>query len=308
MSNATSAYANTIFKLGTGGSSGAYFAIGSLISQKLNQENLKSPDNSELVFLNQRSSGSVANVYDLDNQMINGGLVQADVLDLAFHSKSPFQGLKHAKDLRVVGTLYHESVHLVVRASSDINNITDLAGKRVAVDELGSGTQIDVDLILLAHEMTRDDIQAVFVKPQNAMDRMRREMLDAFFVVAGYPVSGVKELVDEGIGRVVSFNRENLQQAVDQLGFFKVGVIPESTYSNDDSILTLSVPAQLVVRADQDDDIVYQVTKHLWSNEMLDSLAKGHPRGRDIDPNTALQGVRIPVHAGALRFYQERGL
>jgi len=304
----STAHTNTIFKLGTGGSSGAYFSIGSLISQKLNLENLKTPTNSDLVFLNQRSTGSVANVIDLDNQLINGGLVQADVLDLAFHSKGPFQDLNHAKELRVVGTLYHESVHLVVRADSDINMITDLAGTRVAVDELGSGTQIDVDLILMAHGMTRDDIQAVFAKPLDAIDRMRRDLLDAFFVVAGYPVTGVKELVEDGVGRVVSFNRDNLQQIVDQLAFFNVGVIPASTYANQDLILTLSVPAQLVVRADQEEDIVYQVTKHLWSDEMLEALAAGHPRGKDIDPDTALQGVSIPVHSGAQRFYLERGL
>ena len=63
----------------------------------------------------------------------------------------------------------------------------------------------------------------------------------------------------------------------------------------------------MIVRSDVDADTVYQITQTLWSNDTLQALEAGHPRGADIQSGKALQGIGIPLHDGALRYYREHG-
>jgi hypothetical protein len=55
------------------------------------------------------------------------------------------------------------------------------------------------------------------------------------------------------------------------------------------------------------DDLVYAVTKALWS-EATRRLLDAHPIGRQVRLEEAVQGVPVPLHPGARRFYREAGL
>ena len=298
--------ADETFRFGTGGTAGSYFPIGSLIAVAINRKRIQTYSG-DLVVLPQRSSGSVSNLADIAAGLLEGGLAQADVVSLAYGGNGQFKDIAVDTKLRTVGTLYLESMHLVVIAESNINGVADLAGKRVSVDELGSGTQLDVDPVLAAYGMTRDDIKPIYLKPVDSIDRMRRGLLDAFFVIAGYPVAGVKQLVEDGVGRVVNLEGDRITKLTEDYVYFTSHAIPENIYSNDTEIPTLSVPAQMIVHADISDDVVYEITKTLWSDSTLSALAAGHPRGADINAATALEGVSIPLHPGAVRFYKEQG-
>ena len=111
----------------------------------------------------------------------------------------------------------------------------------------------------------------------------------------------------QGVGRVVSFNPEVVDQLADEYLYISKNSIPSGVYSNDADILSLGVSAQMIVRANIDAETVYQITKTLWSTDTLAALKEGHPRGGDIRPSTALQGLSIPLHEGARRYYLERG-
>ena len=57
------------------------------------------------------------------------------------------------------------------------------------------------------------------------------------------------------------------------------------------------------------DDLVYRVTKGLWSDKTRAVLDAGHAKGKAIRKETALSGIGgVPLHAGAERFYKEIGL
>ncbi len=303
----TAVHAEQVFRLGTGGNAGSYFPIGSLVATAVNKQRIKSTDNSELVILPQRSSGSVSNLKDIAAGLLEGGLVQADVASLAYRDAGQFKGSGGDRKLRSIGSLYLESVHVVVAAGSDIQGIADLAGKRVSVDELGSGTQLDVSRILATYGMTFSDILPVYLKTDDAIDRLQRGSLDAFFLISGYPVKGIKQLVDEGVGRLVGLELDQIERLIESYDFFADHAIAAGVYSNESEIPTISVPAQFIVRTNVSEEIVYQITKNLWSSDTLDVLASGHPRGEDINPATALQGIGVPLHPGAIRYYDELG-
>lgn len=298
------------FRIGTGGNAGTYFPIGSLIAQGISgQTGVQVCDQcprSEILALAQRSNGSAANVEDIGSGLLESGLSQADVVHWAYHGAGAFSGTDPISSLRTIGTLYFESLHLVVHVDSGIKNMADLVGKRVSVDEVGSGTQLNVQSVLQSQGIEGEDLQTVYLKAIDAIDRLRRKKLDAFFIVAGYPVSGVSELIEEGIGRIVPINSPDLSALLRDYPFFTIDEIPSDTYGNDDNIETLAVPAQLIVNADLDEELAYQITRLLWSDSTLGLLSHGHPKGREVKFSTALVGLSAPLHPGAERYYRQR--
>ena len=136
---------------------------------------------------------------------------------------------------------------------------------------------------------------------------MRRGRLDAIFIIAGFPVEGVKQLVEDGVGRVIGLSEELVAQITSEHLYMLSHSIPAGVYLNSEKIDTLGVSAQMIVRSDISAEVVYEVTGILWDENVLHSLAVGHPRGADISSRTALRGVSIPLHPGARRYYQEQG-
>jgi hypothetical protein len=91
-------------------------------------------------------------------------------------------------------------------------------------------------------------------------------------------------------------------------GTYGRSIIPAGTYKGVGDTPTLSVGAQLVIRAGVDADLVYALTRALWSEAAQRALREGHPKGGEIRLDNALEGVSIPLHPGAARFYREAGL
>lgn len=298
------------FRIGTGGSSGTYFPIGGLIAQALgpvSQTSLLTGEKySNLRLLAQRSNGSVSNVGEIGNGLLESGLVQADVVHWAYHGSGPFSQRAPVTNLRAIATLYLESVHLVARRGSAISSVEDLAGKTVSVDEIGSGTQLDINPIFRAHNLELKSVKPVYLKAADAIDRMRDGRLDAFFIVAGYPVSGVSELIANGQADLIPIAGPGIDRLVDGHPFFTRDIIPKDTYANTNATDTLAVPAQWIVAAEIEDELVYRITKSLWSEHTARVLTEGHPKGQDVNFSSALLGMSIPLHPGASRYYRER--
>lgn len=299
--------AEQVLRFGTGGSDGSYFPIGSLIAGQINKLFDGCCGSDRLLLLPQRSNGSVSNIKEISSDLLDLGLAQADIVSLAYQGIGQFDGDDLKDELRTIGTLFQESVHLVVGVHSGIDSVKDLVGKLVSVDELGSGTQFDVELILKASDISSDQVKPVYLKPTESMERMRRGQLDAIFVVSAYPVAGVKQLVEDGIGRVIGLGDELVKQLASEQLYFSSQSIPANVYSNNEEISTLSVSAQMIVSSEIEPDTVYDITRTLWSDSTLAALAEGHIRGGEIVAGKALQGVGIPIHEGALRYYREQG-
>ena len=301
------ASAEHILRFGTGGTTGTYFPVGTLVAKVINERASASGKDDPLVVIAQRSNGSVANINDLSENLLELGLAQADIVSLAYQEEGQFENKNLKNTLRAVGTLYQESLHLVVSTESEIRSLGDLVGKRVSVDELGSGTQLDTEIVLAASGMPLEEIKLVYLKSNDSIERMRRGLLDAMFVVAGYPVDGLRQLVEDGIGRIIGLSDELISAITSEHLFLSAHSIPAGTYLNNEEIETLSVAAQMIVRSDVSTDVVYEITETMWSESMLNTLSGGHPRGADIRSDSALQGISIPLHPGALLYYEKHG-
>lgn len=310
-----SAQEMTFFRIGTGGTGGTYYPIGGLIAHCISNppgsracEEGGSCGVPGLVAIAQSANGSVANINSIKSGVLESGFSQSDVAYWAYTGTGIFEKKGPVKDLRALANLYPETIHLVARKGAGIKSVKDLKGKRVSMDEPGSGTLVDARLILEAYGLSEKDLEVDYIKPNPAIDKIKDNQLDAFFIVAGYPIGSVIELTSSVGGELVPINGPEADAMIEKYGFFAKDLIPADTYEGVGATESLSVGAQLVLSAKVDEQLVYDITKALWNEKSRALLDKGHAKGKSITAETALDGVGIPLHPGAERYYKEAGL
>ncbi len=304
------------FRIGTGGTSGTYYPIGGLIANAISNPPGSRPCEEGgscgfpgLIASALSANGSVANINAIAGGTLESGFSQSDVATWAQTGTGIWEGRDAVDNLRAIANLYPETIHLVASADSGIASVSDLAGKRVSLDEPGSGTLVDARIILGAYGLSESDIDAAFLKPDQAADRMRDGAMDAFFFVGGFPAGAIAELASQDDITLVPISGEEAAAITGEYTFFAENTVPGGTYEGvDEDVQTLSVGAQWITSADQPEDLIYEVTKALWNENTRKLLDAGHAKGREITAETALDGVGIPLHAGAERFYREAGL
>ena len=304
------------FRIGTGGTAGTYYPIGGLIANAISNPPGSRPCEEGgscgvpgLIATALAANGSVANVNAIDGGTLESGFAQSDVATWAQTGTGIWEGREAVEKLRAIASLYPESIHLVASAGAGIGSVDDLRGKRVSLDEPGSGTLVDARIILGAHGMTDEDIEAAYLKPDQAADRMRDGAMDAFFFVGGFPAGAIAELASQHDIVLVPITGEGATSIIEEYPFFAENIVPGGTYEGvDEDTTTLSVGAQWVTSTDQPEELIYQITKALWNDNTRRLLDNGHAKGKMITADTALDGIGIPLHAGAERFYREAGL
>lgn len=299
-----------LFRIGTGGVQGTYFPIGNLIAASLSEGTTACEASTScgipgLLAVAQLSNGSVSNVEAISAGVLEAGLVQADVAHWAYSGTGVFSGKDRHANLRAVANLYQESVHIVVDRQSGISHIRDLKGRRVSLDEPGSGTLVDARIVLEAAGLSEKDLRPVYIKPQFAAEKLRGNGIDAFFIVAGYPTRSIAELAERGEARLVPVEQSMAKAIQKKYPLLTPSTIPANAYAGIAETETVSVSAQLLVNAALSDDLAYKITRALWSERTGNVLGKGHPKGREIRLESALDGIAVPLHPGAERFYRQ---
>jgi TRAP transporter TAXI family solute receptor len=305
----------SFFTIGTGGTAYTYYPVGGMIANAIS----KPPGSREcgkggscgvdgLIASAVSSRGSVDNVNAIISGLRNSGFAQSDVAYWAYTGTGTMEGKEPAKDLRTIAALFEEHIHLVTLKKSKIKSVKDLKGKKVSLDEPGSGTYVDALLILEANGLSEKDVQAEALKGNAATDALRNGKVDAIFVVAGYPTGALVELASSVSIKLIPIDGAGAKKLTDKHGFFSQSSIPEGTYEGVKSTSTVAVGAQWFTSAKEDDDLIYNITKALWNAESRKLMDVGHSKGKTITPDTALAGVGVPLHPGAERFYKEAGL
>ena len=306
------------FRIGTGGAGGTYFPIGGIIANAISNPpgsraceeggNCGVPG---LVAMAQSTNASAHNVNAIQAGQMEAGLSGAATLHFAYNGIGKFAD--NAKpDLRVVANLYPEDLHLVLPKGASLDNLADLKGKRVGIAQAGSGTQIAVELILGDHGVNRDNIDEAELNNSQSADRLADGQLDAYFYAAGTPVAAMIQLDNTKGMELYNFSDDEIKMGNSTVPYYIPSVIPAGTYPGVTyDVNTLAVSGILVTNANQDEDLIYEITKALWSDTARKLLDNGHAKGKVITLETALDGVDgigVPLHPGAERFYKEKGM
>ncbi len=292
--------AQQYLRIGTGGTAGTYFPVGVLVAAAVSQPG-------KIVATAQSSNGSLGNVISVADGSLESGFSQADVISWAYHGTGIFEGKPRLGGLRLIANLYPETIHIVVKKGLGIKTVADLKGKRVALDEAGSGTLISARQVLSAFGLSEADLKPEYIKPNQAGDKLKAGALDALFFTGGAPAKAITDLLSTGID-LLPIDGAQAQRMRSLSPFLTADTINADSYPGIAATTTLAVGAQWVTRDTVDAELVYQATKSLYSAAAQQALAQGHAKGRFITLSNAVQGAGIAFHPGALRFYKEVGV
>ncbi|NND50032.1 MAG: TAXI family TRAP transporter solute-binding subunit [Rhizobiales bacterium] len=303
------------FQIATGSTAGTYYPVGEVIATVISEPVGGEPCADEgrcgvpgLLAVVKSSRGSISNVRSVSAGQYDAALAQADIAYWAYSGSGIFSHSEPLANLRAIAGLYPEAVHLVTARDSSVRKVEDLRGMRVSIDRPGSGTRADALAILRAFGLGEDDVDIVEQGPAAAVDLMASGELDAFFLIAGTPAAAVSELIERGIGRLVPIFGPAVEELRRDNRFFVEHEIAADIYPGVARTRTLSVKALLLTSKDQEERLVQDITAALWRAGNRSVLDSGHAKTKEIRLEKALDGVPIPIHPGAARFYRAAGM
>lgn len=305
----------TFMRIGTGPTGGGYFPMGGLIGNAISNPPGSRPCDRGgscgvpgLIAAAVSTNGAVENIEAIRRGDMELALAQADVAYWAYHGTGPYKAKGAVENLRAIAMLYQESFHLVARNDANITTIADLKGKRVSLGEEGSGTLIDALLILEAFGIDAKTIKVSHLKPGAAADALLAGQIDAFFFVAGAPVTTISALTADDKAHLVPIDGEAAAKLTNAYPFLVAGEIAADVYPNQPAVPTINVGAVLVCDAALPESLVYGITQALWHPNNQNLFRKGHPGGEQMSLQTATQGMGIALHAGAANYYFDAGV
>jgi len=203
--------------------------------------------------------------------------------------------------------LYPEIIQVVVRADSPAKTFADLKGLKVGVGAPGSGTEANFRQLVDIYGMKKEDVKFQFLSFSESAEQFKDRHIDAFIVTAGIPNAGIMDVATQHSIRLLSITGDALTKLTQKYPFLSPAKVPANTYKNQpDEVNTVAVNAVLIANAGLKDDVVYNLTKALFENQA--DLSGAHAKGKELNIQTAVKGVSIPFHPGAVKYYKEKGV
>ncbi len=284
--------------LATGGTAGTYYPFGGAMAKIWNS---KIPGMNVTA---QSTGASAENVRLINKKEVELALVQSDTLDFAFNAKEAFK--EKLTKMNAIAVLYPEVIQIVVRGDSKINSFTNLKGVKVGVGAPGSGTEANFRQLLDVYGMKKENVKAQYLSFAESAEQFKDKHIDAFIVTAGIPNAAIVDVSASHSIRVLSIPDDKVAQLAKKYPFLSPLVIPANTYKNlSADVKTIAVNAVLIASSELKEDIVYKLTKALFDNQA--ELASAHAKGKELSFKTAVKGVSIPYHPGAIKYYKEKG-
>jgi TRAP transporter TAXI family solute receptor len=283
----------------TGGTSGVYYPLGVALSEIY----AAGIDGARTQVQATKASVENLNLLEQGKGEIAFSLGDSVKAAVEGNEEAGFPG--KLEKLRGLAAIYPNYIQIVATADSGIKSLADLKGKSLSVGAPASGTELNARAIFEAAGMSYDDLGRVEYLPfAESVELMKNRQLDATLQSAGLGVASIRDLAASMPINVVAVE----PAIVEKIGApFLSATIPAGTYDGQaEEVTTAAVGNFLVTTEEVPEDTVYQMTKLLFEN--LDKLAAAHAAAKGIDPAKALDGMPLPVHPGAEKYYREAGL
>ncbi len=278
----------------TGGTQGTYYALGGALADIITQE-------TGVKTTAEVSQASAANMTALKDGGAEIAFVQTDIAYYASKGEMMFDG-EVIDEVSAIGALYPETVQLVTLEKNGIKSFDDLKGKKVSVGAPGSGTYANAEQLLEIHGLSMDDIQPQDLDFGESQESLQAGQIDAAFITAGTPTGAVEALNASAQVHIVPVTDEKADELISKYQYYAKEVIPAGTYGIKEDTPTVSVGAMLVIQNDVPEDLAYKITKAIYDN----ASKLTHPKGALIKAETGLDGIGIPVHPGAQKYFDEK--
>lgn len=302
--------AETKYVIATASTGGTYYPVGVGIATIAS---LKLAKDHKTTFSAITSAGSNENVDMLDKGEVNFAILQGLFGSMAWQGKAKYEG-QAKKNLRSISMLWQNVEQFTVRSdfakTGNINDLKNLYGERFSIGGRSSGSRVSAEIIMesLGIDYNKMDIQYLGYSPSSTA--LQDGKIDGMNTPSGPPTSAVTNafasLGNDKI-RVLDFSSDDLKKINDNYPVWTPFNIKAGTYPGQTKdINTIAQPNLLVVTKDTPEEIVYLLTKTIYEN--LPFLNTVHKATKAMSLQKAIDGLPMPLHAGAAKFYKEQGI
>jgi len=289
--------------VGTGELNGVYYPVGKAICEIVNRD--LSIDGVRCS--PETTPGSVYNIHAIQSGELEFGIVQSDVNFNAYKGEGAWVG-EPFLDLRSVLSLYPELVTVTARADSHIQDLADLAGRRVNIGSRGTGTRATWDAIE-AQLGWRDEerVRPVELRADATTSALCNGAIDANMLIVGHPSPLVQTQLAACAVNFVAISGPAVDKLLHDNLYYKHETIPGDLYGIAADVPTFGGRATWVTSAFVDARVVAVVAKAVLAH--VADLRALHPALARLRPRDMIKdGLTAPLHPGAEQVYKELGL
>ena len=300
----------TFISIGTGGPTGVYFVVGNSVCRMVHKEaaeGRKKGRKHGIRCAAPSTAGSNYNIGQIGAGELDFGVAQSDWQFHASNGSSKWKGKKQGK-LRAVFSVHPEPFHIIVGKNSGIKRWNDLKGKRVNIGNPGSGQRGTMEVLMAARGIAASDFKVATELTSSAQSTALCDgKIDAYGYTVGVPNAGVSVATDGCGASIINLNGSAEKGLVNANPFYAFATIPAGTYATTKSdVTTFGVKATFVSSADVAEDVVYEVVRAVFEN--IEDFRKLHPAFANLSHEQMISdGLSAPLHAGALKYYKEKG-
>lgn len=289
--------------IATATTGGVYYPLGNAMAQLFNQKvaNIKASA--------QATAGTPQNILLMQKKEAEIAFAQNGVAYYAYNGQEMFKD-KPVKSIRSITHLYPNVMHIVVNANSNITSVKQFEGKKFVPGAVGSATEVNSKEILSLYGLDykeKKNVKADYLGYTEAAEALKDGHVDGILIAGGLPTAAVLDAASSVKIRILSLEPDMIQKLTKEMPWYYEFVIPKGTYiGQTEDIRTVAVANILICRDDLNDDLVYNLTKALYDNQK--DLVAAHSAAKDMTFDRALNGLTVPLHPGAEKYYKEKGL
>lgn len=309
LAGAHTASADTDYILNTASTGGTYHPVGTAIAT-LSKVKLLPTQKFSLTAVN--SAGSGANVQALAADTAQFAILQGLYGYYAVTGTGPIT--EPQTGMRSVTMLWQNVEQFILAtdkaSTGTVGDLVELSGEAMALGKQNSGSLGSNSVLLAGLGIdVNKDYELMHAGYGPSVDAMANGQVLGAGIPAGPPTSAITKLLSANAGAFQLLNVTS-EQAEQMDGGRKLWVpytIAAGTYPNQEKdVETIAQPNFLAVNAAVDEEHVYNLTKTIYEN--LAFLQAIHPATKAMSLEKATNGLPVPLHPGAARFYQEQGI
>lgn len=292
--------AESVRILGGGPTGGTFENFARGLAQLLNQEMPGARVKAE------HSGGSIDNLVQVELGKNDMALVYSG--DAFLGRKGELRrGEQATGQVMALARLYGAAAQLLVPRNSQVHAPHDLRKRRIAIGNPGSGSALAA--VRFFHSLgIWEDVIPVYVGFDMGLEDLRQGNVDAVWMLVGFPNLSLRKFGHEVPMRILDlFGETGARPFFETYPFYSASRIPAGTYPGQErDVSTFQDAALWVANQRMDEEFVYNALNILFSEKGLAIMRTADPAAVDLDVRKGMEGVTIPLHPGAERFWREK--
>ena len=288
------------FTIGTAGTAGALYPMGVAMAETITNHV------EGFAATGEATAASIENLRNLHEGKMGWAISQTEVASMAYYGKADYAANPY-NDIRALYSTIYNYLQVFTSANSSINSVADFKGKTVGVGAAGSGGEMAARALLETYGLSYKDIKPQFMPESEAVSALKDGKIDGFIATHPLKSAAMTELTTSMKAKLI---------AIDNDAFYKANpaytkyTVPAGTYKDID--VDVVIPRSRIImctstNAGFTDDEIYNMVKAIWENR-AEWASSNAAVEKQVNIETALEEIDIPLHPGAVKYFEEIGI